>query len=1173
MQHGTYPGGRTRTVTAVVLVLLCSAALLGPEVPAHAQLHDGGLCDNSDPARLSNTGNLPVRACVNSADNHITIENTASYWVRLSVPGGAEIDGSYNLGAKAEDQIIAGVVPDTHMPPGGRTTILMHPSSSDRLRIGVEILTQYTIASYFVSLIPSGNAGIKVAMALELVSAVTSFVQCRRDAGGNFIENVKCTVRLDWDIRFAVGRFVLDSGVNLPLLYGLALDLTKANTELFITIIDAVSRYNNAFTAVPPPKPASPTPTSPSSEPVVVPVSPSACSPPVPSGSRGVADTTRFAGDPCSGVYVRSGAELDATIHGTLVQGTVFDIHCQVRGQVITDASGYASDVWNRVDVQGVQGFVQDTWSGRKGWLDLPCGPGGAPVGGCNPAIPPGNQGVADSTRWTPDPCSGAYLRTGPGNWDTITREIPQGHVFPISCQVRGQAISDSNGFTSDVWNRTTFDGLTGWVADTFSGRKGWLDIPCGAPTGCNPPVPDGNRGVSDTTRFAGDRCSGVNLRDGTQLSNRVLTEIPQGTVFEIHCQQRGEPIYDETGYTSDIWNRTTYNGHTGWVQDTWSGRKGWLELSCDAQPPSAPADVTTAPGDGQLSISWGVPSGNGGRVLSYELEVLGPDRNVLQRLTSSEPQAIAAGLTNGVAHTVQIRALNHKGPGGWSAPTVPATPVGVPWQAGIPSLGTDDAALDVRWSWASQADNGDELLGFDLEITDGTATTALDLAADQEGALLRAVEAGTSYRARVRAVGRTGAGDWSTWSDPQALPAGPASVSDGTTQLAADRLRVSWQPVAGAQRYELVSDAAGAVITVEGTSTELIGVEARASRVAVRPIALDGTPGDHVVLSTLATGTRVDGGGRVDPVGQSVATSRSLFADGSAERVVLATADRFPDALAGAALAGSRGPILMTPTDQPLDPRVEEEIRRVTGGDGHVLVLGGTAAVSEPVARAARSAAGDRPCAAPLPGGCRYAGTGREHTAALVAGTVLAENPGTAVLVARSDDYADSITGGAYAAYAGIPVLLTPTTAADRWAAERITTSRITDVIVLGGTSAVAGTTAQELGVTRRVAGDDRVATSVAIATQLWGGGGQSVGGGILVNVRDASGWQTALAAASAAAIHGLPQLGVEPPSVGLSETVREHLQTSGGVVTAYGDATLVDGQQLDAAVDAAGT
>jgi hypothetical protein len=59
--------------------------------------------------------------------------------------------------------------------------------------------------------------------------------------------------------------------------------------------------------------------------------------------------------------------------------------------------------------------------------------------------------------------------------------------------------------------------------------------------------------------------------------------------------------------------------------------------------------------------------------------------------------------------------------------------------------------------------------------------------------------------------------------------------------------------------------------------------------------------------------GGRLDGGGRDVPIGQAIATSQALFADGDATRVVVATSDRFPDALAGAALTGGRGPILYT--------------------------------------------------------------------------------------------------------------------------------------------------------------------------------------------------------------------------------------------------------------------
>lgn len=322
-----------------------------------------------------------------------------------------------------------------------------------------------------------------------------------------------------------------------------------------------------------------------------------------------------------------------------------------------------------------------------------------------------------------------------------------------------------------------------------------------------------------------------------------------------------------------------------------------------------------------------------------------------------------------------------------------------------------------------------------------------------------------------------------------------------------------------------------------------------------------------------LTDGGRLDGGGRLDPVAQTVATSRALFADGTASRVVLATADRFPDALAGSALAGDRGPILLTSGLGPLDPRVEAEIARVTGGEGVVLVLGGRQAVSDEAAAAARAAGGDLGCAAPLPDSCRYAGAGREATAALIARTVWDENPAAPpiALVARGDQFADAISGGAFAAAAGVPVLLTPSNTANAHTVEFLAQHDVDETIVLGGRAAVDDATAAQLpgGQVSRVAGPERTATAVQIAARLWQRFGAGRGGVVLVNVRDPDGWQTALSAAVASARHDAPQLGVEnPPALLGPETAGHLFDVVVGPVQAFGDLTLVSDAQLQEAV-----
>ena len=319
-----------------------------------------------------------------------------------------------------------------------------------------------------------------------------------------------------------------------------------------------------------------------------------------------------------------------------------------------------------------------------------------------------------------------------------------------------------------------------------------------------------------------------------------------------------------------------------------------------------------------------------------------------------------------------------------------------------------------------------------------------------------------------------------------------------------------------------------------------------------------------------LVDGGRIDGGGETDPVGQTVTTSQEVWDDDGAALVVLATADRFPDALAGAALAGEQGPILVTPFGDTLDPRVATEIQRVLpdDGTGTVAILGGTNAVSATAGQQALDAAGITSCPAPFPTDCRYAGTGREHTATLVAATVLALNDGSGnrALLARGDAFADAITGGAYAAEAGVPILLTPSTTLAPVTQQFITDNGIAEAIVLGGTSAISDPVAAAVPTTtRRIAGNERTATAAAIATDLWHTEGLDGGGILAINVRHDNGWQTALAAAVVSALANAPQLGVEGPPTPPGQPVLDAAALLGGPVATLATPTLVSNDQLD--------
>ncbi len=214
------------------------------------------------------------------------------------------------------------------------------------------------------------------------------------------------------------------------------------------------------------------------------------------------------------------------------------------------------------------------------------------------------------------------------------------------------------------------------------------------------------------------------------------------------------------------------------------------------------------------------------------------------------------------------------------------------------------------------------------------------------------------------------------------------------------------------------------------------------------------------------------------DRVQTSIATSRELFGDGSADAAVLARADDYADALAGAPFARSvNAPVLLTPSNA-LGTGVLDEVRRL--GAETVHVLGGVEAI-EPAVEAELEAAGVTVE--------RVGGGNRFDTARLLA----SELGGTEVYVAEGFDddpargWPDALAVAPLAAAQGRPILLVDTNGLPGETAEAIESLGVEAATVVGGTSAVSQATEDavaDLGVgTDRVGGATRFETSAQVA------------------------------------------------------------------------------------------
>ena len=171
----------------------------------------------------------------------------------------------------------------------------------------------------------------------------------------------------------------------------------------------------------------------------------------------------------------------------------------------------------------------------------------------------------------------------------------------------------------------------------------------------------------------------------------------------------------------------------------------------------------------------------------------------------------------------------------------------------------------------------------------------------------------------------------------------------------------------------------------------------------------------NFVVTSSSGQADPVQRVAGVDRIATAVAASQDLFETGGAvDALVLSRSDSYADALAGSPLAASvMAPLLLTPTDQ-LDPRTEQEIKRVLVAGGEVFLLGGTAAISDGVASALQQLGYTV---------TRLAGFNRYDTAVHIADEIAnASGALTTVLLANGNDFHDGLIAGAAALVAANP-------------------------------------------------------------------------------------------------------------------------------------------------------
>ena len=263
-----------------------------------------------------------------------------------------------------------------------------------------------------------------------------------------------------------------------------------------------------------------------------------------------------------------------------------------------------------------------------------------------------------------------------------------------------------------------------------------------------------------------------------------------------------------------------------------------------DLAVPDSPSAPSLVPGDGQVTVSWRVPNGNGARVSSYQVQYGARDalRWSSMSPTGSTQQSVT-GLNNGVLYDFRVRARSGS-PSQWSdwsawSQTVSETPVGPAVPDAPTGLVTTAGDGEVRLSWSAPAPIANEapITSYEVQTRSGGGVWSRWGTVRSSGATVRPLTNGTSYQFRVAARNSEGSSPWSQSASatPKAPARRPATMAAPVLSAGDGSIGVSWSEPddngADVQGYDIDVGQSGSSVRERGfqvgssrTSTTLSG-------------------------------------------------------------------------------------------------------------------------------------------------------------------------------------------------------------------------------------------------------------------------------------------------------------------------------------------------------------
>lgn len=269
----------------------------------------------------------------------------------------------------------------------------------------------------------------------------------------------------------------------------------------------------------------------------------------------------------------------------------------------------------------------------------------------------------------------------------------------------------------------------------------------------------------------------------------------------------------------SNLTNGTTYSVNLRAVNSVGAGSATTAVSITPVTRASTPSLTSVTASDSQVSVTFGVPTSNGGAAITnYEYSVDGGASWTARSPGATTSPLVVTSLSNGTNYAIALRAITSAGAGS-SSTVLYGQPVAAP---SVPtSVSVTAASQRLSVSFTAPSSNGLPISTYEYSTNDGTSWTSA--ATTSTSFDITGLTNGTAYSVRVRAVNAAGNGTatGALSRTPAAVPGSPiVSTINNTASLASvatTALSVSF--TAGANNGAEISNYEYAISTDAGVT------------------------------------------------------------------------------------------------------------------------------------------------------------------------------------------------------------------------------------------------------------------------------------------------------------------------------------------------------------------